>query len=332
MKNHIAILFNQPYPSRYNLVGEEKAVFGVMDSVKAVSSALVASGYEVCLVPLLPPYENIREKIKSLKVELAFNLFEGFLDQPESEAWVPEALSESGISYTGCSSGALRLALDKARAKAAMQAVGISTPEYQLLNPETVKLFCLEYPCIVKPSCEDASHGLSEESVVEKYADLERQVTRICRNYSGDALVESFISGQEFNVTVLGNARATVLPVSEIAYSLPPDLPHILTYAAKWEPENVYFKGTRVICPARLKPAINELIQETALKIFTALLCPGYARVDMRMNVDGGVYVIEINPNPDISPGAGAALQAEAAGMTYVQFINRIVELGLSDS
>jgi len=141
--------------------------------------------------------------------------------------------------------------------------------------------------------------------------------------------VEKFIDGREFNTTVLGNSQDTVLPISEIAYSLPSGTPRILTFAAKWEPASQYYQGTKVVCPAKINAEEQECVSGTALAAFRLLGCRGYARVDMRMDKEGRLNVIEINPNPDISPDAGAARQAETADMTYTRFIDRIVQLAL---
>ena len=117
--------------------------------------------------------------------------------------------------------------------------------------------------------------------------------------------------------------------MSEIAYSLPSGVPRILTFAAKWEPDNLYFQGTKAVCPADLEAEELKGIVETARAAFKLVGGKGYARVDMRMDREGQLNVIEVNPNPDISPGSGAVLQAEAAGMTYSQFIDKIVRLAL---
>jgi D-alanine-D-alanine ligase len=187
-------------------------------------------------------------------------------------------------------------------------------------------MFRLSYPCIVKPRGEDASHGLSERSVVYDFASLQKQVASVSQYYGGQALVEHFIDGREFNVTVLGG---TVLPISEINYSLPQEVPEILTFAAKWQPDSPYFQGTRVVCPAEIGTKEREQIAQAALAAFHLLGCRGYARVDMRQDEAGQLNVIEVNPNPDISPGSGAVRQAEIAGMAYPQFIDRIVQLAL---
>ncbi|MBI3931696.1 MAG: ATP-grasp domain-containing protein [Chloroflexi bacterium] len=325
----VAIVYNEPSPSRYDTSGETKAVLGVLDAVAAVQRALLELGHDIIRLPLTPSLEQARVKLRSLDVNLVFNLFEGFCGYPETEALVPEALSELGIPFTGCPGTVLDSALDKVRVKVILQAAGIPTPDFQLLNPQTLHLFQLDYPCIVKPRGEDASHGINETSVVDNPARLAKQVQLVADSYGGGALVEEFIDGREFNATVLGNSQAIVLPVSEIVYWLPAGMPRILTFAAKWQPDSPYFQDTKVVCPAKIGIGEREHVAETALAAFRLLGCQGYARVDMRLDKEGRLNVIEVNPNPDISPENGAARQAEAAGLTYIQFIEKIVQLAL---
>lgn len=329
MRMRVAIAYNEPQPSRYDATGEKQSVLGVLEAVKAVHQALVELEFDVTIVPLVPPPEQAERDLRHLKTDLVFNLFEGFCGEPETEAIVPDLLSKIGIPFTGSPGPALKLALDKAKTKAILQNAGIKTPEFQVLNPDTVHTFELDYPCIVKPCCEDASNGLSPESVVHDFPALKRQVSLVSDSYGGNAIVEKFISGREFNATVLGNSEFTVLPVSEIVYSLPPGMPEILTFAAKWEPDTAYFNGTKPVCPAEIEDEQHERIIQTLTKVYRLLGCQGYARGDLRLDHEGELNVVEVNPNPDISPGTGAARQAAAAGMTYTQFIEKLVELGL---
>jgi D-alanine-D-alanine ligase len=324
----LAVVYNQPRRSRYKERGEQAAVYGVLESVEAVYEALLKLGYEVIKVSLAPPLPRARAKLAALETDLVFNLFEGFVDHPETEAEIAEILSELELPFTGCPAGALRLALDKARTKEILKDAGINTPDFQLLQPETLSSFRLSYPCIVKPRGEDASQGISAKNVVTDFASLEKRVKVISRYFGGQALVEHFIDGREFNVSVLDGK---VLPISEIAYLLPKGKPRLLTFAAKWKPDSNYFQGSKVVCPAEIGEEERENIAKTALKAFSLLGCRSYARVDMRWDEMEQLNVIEVNPNPDISPGSGAARQAEAAGMNYPQFIGKIVELALEN-
>jgi D-alanine-D-alanine ligase len=325
----IAIIYNAPNPDLYSTTVEKKASLAILDGVEAAHQALTESGYSVARLPLLPPLESAKESLKRLEADLVFNLFEGFDGCPETEATIANFLSELELIYTGCPGSALSLGLDKVKTKACLEAIGIDTPRYQLLGPKTISLFRLNYPCIVKPCAEDGSNGISEESVVHDFASLERQVTTLSKCFGRDALVEEFVDGREFNITVLGANEPKALPASEIVYSLPPEIPRILSFSAKWDPQSIYFERTKAVCPAEIDAELREHIIHTALLAFRLLGSHGYARIDFRLDTTEHLKVIEVNPNPDISPDAGAALQAKAAGMTYNQFIEQIVHLAL---
>ena len=329
MRPRIAIIYNEPLPCRYQSTGEQAAVLGVLEEVEAVYKALNELGYPVSRTPLLPPLDQVRETLARLEADLVFNLFEGFDGRPETEAAVAYQLSELGLRYTGCSGAALSLALDKGKTKALLQAAGLNTPRYQILDGDSLAEFDLNYPCIVKPYAEDASHGISEMSVVSAFPSLERQTIWVSSLYGGKALVEEFIEGREFNTTVLGDGNPTVLPISEIAYALPPGAPRILTYAAKWEPRSTYYEATIAVCPAEIESQLWEQIESAATLAFNTLGCAGYARVDFRLDAGERLHIIEVNPNPDISPTSGAARQAQAAGMSYRDFIERVVLIAL---
>ena len=329
MCSSIAIIFNQPGRSSYDSAGESKAAYGVLEAVASVHRALVELGYQVTDIPLIPPLEQAVVKIRSLEVDLVFNLFEGFCGYPETEASLAKALTLTGIPYTGCTDTALKSALDKARVNMVLDNAGIATPDYQVLNPDNVESLRIPFPCIVKPRCEDASHGLSRDSIVYDLAGVAKQVRLISNRYAGGALVEHFLEGREFNVTVMGNFACSVLPVSEIAYTLPDDMPRLLTYQSKWDTESRYFTGTKPVCPADLTTVEQEEIIRIAQKAFKLIIGKGYARIDMRMDIHNNIHIIDVNPNPDISPGSGAVLQSEKGSMSYTRFIEKIVQIAL---
>jgi len=189
--------------------------------------------------------------------------------------------------------------------------------------------FNLAFPSLVKPVNEDASHGLSEDSVVFNMSALKEQVKKICAAFGGQALIEEFLNGREFNTVVIGNQRLTIPAVSEIVFTLPPDKPRILTFASKWDESSLYYINTRAHCPAEITLTEKNRLSRLAKAAFRITGCRGYARVDFREGRSGRFYVLEVNPNPDITPGAGAALQAAAAGLTYSQFVDRILRLAL---
>lgn len=328
----IAVIYNEPQPDRYHSMGESKAELGVMEEVKAVCQALVELKYNSVMLPLRPPLSQVKKELILLKkqnMDVIFNLFEGFDGSPETEGAVAGMLEEVGLAFTGCPAEALTLALDKSNTKEILGKAGIPTPRYQILTPQSLYLFHLDYPCFVKPVSDDASHGISEESVVYAKEALEKQVRKISNLFEGRALVEEYIDGREFNTTVMGNKRLIIPAISEIVYTLPPGKPNILTFESKWEEKSVYYVNTKAHCPADISRKEQNQISRIAKAAFKLTGCRGYARVDFRQDQAGRFKVLEVNPNPDISPGAGASLQAAAAGMSYSSFIEKIIRFTL---
>lgn len=330
MSLKVGLIYNEPIPDRYDIMGEAEAISDVLEEVKAVEAALSELGYQVVKKGLVPPLEEVCRLVQSLEVDVYFNLFEGFAGRPETEAMVAGMLAVTGRPYTGSSPSTLSLALDKIKTKELLMAAGVKTPPYQLMRTGEADCLELDFPCIVKPVGEDASHGLTAESVVTDREGLACQLEKICVSYGGTALVEEFISGRELSATIMGNHSPQVLSVSEIIYNLPPGLPPLLTFGAKWTLDDVYFLHTDPACPAQIEQALWDHIAETAVKAYCLTGCHGYARVDMRLGADGKSYVLEVNPNPDISYTAGAARQAAAVGLNYAQFIDKIIALAMN--
>lgn len=326
----VAVIYNEPEVSYYTAAGEQAAVEGVVVEAAAVKQALEELGHEVTCLGLHMPSDDARQDLARLETDIVFNLFEGFAGLPGSEADIAGILTDLGKNYTGCPAQALKLCLDKPRTKRVLSAGGIAVPDFQVLSAGTFSQFHLAYPCIVKPVGEDASHGITTGSVVHDYVSLKNQFDKLLTVYKAvDILIEEYIGGREFNVTVTGNSRPWILAISEIVFSLPPGMPEIITYEAKWEKDSVYYRGTQPVCPAAVSENDEFTIAAVARKSYRLTGCRGYARVDMRMNERGELYVLEVNPNPDISPDSGAALQARTAGLDYTAFIGKIVSLAI---
>ena len=323
----VALIYNDPIPDRYSQMGEADAIADVLEEVKAVYDALLELGHSVVKMPLVPPIDSVRSILAGLDVDIFFNLFEGFAGQPETEAMVAGMMAAMGKPFTGSLAPTLALALDKVKTKELLVAAGVNTPKYQVLRPDNLSQFELKYPCIVKPAAEDASHGVNQDSVVNNMDALAVQVEKICSHYGGRALVEEFLDGRELSSTIMGIRKPIVLSISEIVFSLPPGLPKMLTFGAKWLTDDIYFLHTDPVCPARVDDALWAHVTEVSIAAYRLLGCRGYARVDMRLDSAGRASVLEVNPNPDISVTSGAVRQASAIGLTYPQFIERIMQL-----
>ena len=327
MALRVALIYNDPIPDRYSQMGEADAIADVLEEVKAVYDALLEMGHSVVKVPLVPPIDSVRSTLTGLDVDIFFNLFEGFAGQPETEAMVAGMMAAMGKPFTGSLAPTLALALDKVKTKELLIAAGVNTPRFQVLRPDNVSQFDLKYPCIVKPAAEDASHGVNQDSVVNDMGALTVQVEKICLHYGGRALVEEFLDGRELSSTIMGIRKPIVLQISEIIFSLPPGLPKVLTFGAKWLTDDIYFHHTDPVCPANVDDALRAHVSEVSISAYRLLGCRGYARVDMRLDGEGRASVLEVNPNPDISLTSGAVRQASAIGLTYPQFVDRIMEL-----
>jgi D-alanine-D-alanine ligase len=212
-----------------------------------------------------------------------------------------------------------------------LQSQGIPTPRYRIFDWGVNPIRGNGFPVIVKPLHEDGSLGISKESVVYNDEALNRQVRYVVERYQQPALIEEFIEGKELNVGLLEtDGKVEVLPISEIDYSeFPEGVPKICGYEAKWEVESREYQKSKPICPARLDPALQEKIEHIALKVFKLFGCQDYARVDMRLDLNGKAFVLEVNPNPDISPQSGMARAIKVQGMTYAEFIGNLLERAL---
>ncbi len=143
-------------------------------------------------------------------------------------------------------------------------------------------------------------------------------------------MVEEYLDGREFNVSVIGDQDPEVLAISEIDFAgLPEGEPRIVSYRAKWDEESPMFGFTIPICPADLSKRLENRIKDIAIRSHLCVGCRDYARIDMRTDSRGSLYVLEVNPNPDISPKAGFARAARAAGYTYSEMILRISEAAM---
>ncbi len=298
-----------------------------------VAGALVSLGHEVIKVDA---NENIFQKLLELKdkVDIIFNLAEeGYDLNIHTEPHMAALFEMLGFKFTGSNYLCLANCLDKARAKQLFVVNNLPTPNFMIFNREIneeVKINGMKFPLIVKPGKSDGSVGIRRNSVVEDVKSLVLRVNEVIQTYEQPALVEEFIDGREINVGILGNKRLTVLPMSEIIFNLAPDKRNFLPYEAKWLTKTKYYKGTTPQCPAEIEPELKQEIEELAKKAYNLMRVRGYGRVDFRLDANNKPYILEVNPNPDISLDAGLARMIKAHGITYEELIDKIVRMGMN--
>lgn len=325
----VGILFNLPMKPRWGEEIDYLAEEEIIDQVNAIQDALAKLGLHYQLFPLKDDIEGVIRALKVYRPDVVVNLAEGFMGKSSLEMHVPSILEILRIPYTGSTPLTLGLCQDKGLAKAVLKANDIPTPKYQVMEKNESPRG-LRFPLIVKPLREDASIGISRRSFVKNIADLEKQVKYVNNIYNQPALVEEYISGREFNVSILGNEEPTVLPISEIIFEFEEE-PKIVDYAAKWLRDSDEYIRTKPMCPAGLSDDLRDRVAEAALKAYRALGCRDYARIDMRLENETGIlYVLEVNPNPDLSPEAGFARSLKAAKIPFEEFIEKIIYFALS--
>jgi D-alanine-D-alanine ligase len=309
--------------------------FGVMEEMADIKDALIELGYKPSVMNVDGNVFRLIDYLRSEKPDVIFNLVECVENESQQEMNVAGIYELLKIPYTGASALTLGTALHKARVKEILTYHGIKTPKFHLFSP-TDKLVMnghLRYPMIVKPSREDASVGIDDKSVVYTQNDLKKRIRYIFEEFQQPALVEEYINGRELNVAILGNRPPVALPISEIDFSgLTEGMHHIVSYAAKWMHGTVQYEGTNGVCPAALSVGQEARIKVIALRCYQIIGCRDYARVDLRLTKEGVPYVLEVNPNPDISDDAGFARSARTYGLTFRDTIGRIVELALERS
>lgn len=297
-----------------------------------VISNLKKMRHQVQTLGIYSDLKPIREAIEDFKPHIVYNLLEEFAGQSIYDQNVVSYLELLAIPYTGCHPRGLMLARDKALAKKILTYHRIKTPKFCVF-PKNKKVQApqhLSYPLIVKCLHEEASYGISQASLVQDAPALYERVDYINQKLKVDAIAEQFIPGREFYVGILGNYRLKTLPVWELFFANTKNPQNeFYSRSAKF---NKNYRGRHGI-----GTGVAEIHQEQQKKIFDickrsyrALNLNGYARIDLRMDEAGSIYVLEVNPNPDISATDDFALSAEYAKIPYRDLLKKILNLGLS--
>jgi D-alanine-D-alanine ligase len=330
LSSHADIISNMPS----HLV--DLSEVGVVEEREQVEKALKHKGYRTSLFNINGDIKRLISFLEENKPDLVFNLCESLKGQAINEMHVAGIYELLDVEYTGAATLALGTCLDKSRTKDILKVHGIPTARYIVYaDAAAISLddLQLRLPLIVKPSGEDASVGIENSSVVHDMESLRERVAYIIKTFAQPALVEEYIEGRELNVAIIGNKHPIILPISEIDFSkLPPDYPKIVTYNAKWVEGTAEYVGTVGTCPAKLSPDVERRVREVALKAYQLMEIRDYARVDIRLDASNTPFVLEVNPNPDISQDTGFVRSARAAGMTFEDMIAKIVETALERS
>jgi D-alanine-D-alanine ligase len=261
--------------------------------------------------------------------DLVFNLAESFADDDTADFKIAAFLELLGKKYTGTGTHGLMLAQDKAVAKKIFAFHGIHTPTFaKSFRGRLDFSHDLQFPVIVKPAREDGSIGIEFSAVVNSIRELMERMDWLHANFDSPVLIEEYIDGREMYVGIIGNDKAEALPIVELDLSkLPDGTPRIAAAEVKWGKGTKAYKDTKSALATDLSDEIVQALQQTAVAAYQALELRDYGRVDMRLQPDGRVHVIEVNPNPWLSSRAEFAMAARKSGRTYLQLVEEIIEL-----
>ncbi|HKT35752.1 MAG TPA: ATP-grasp domain-containing protein [Nitrospira sp.] len=297
-----------------------------------VVTTLRKLGHEVKPLGVKSDLGVIRAAVEEWEPHIAFNLLEEFDGLAVYDQNVVSYLELLRIPYTGCNPRGLMLARDKVLAKKLFSFHRIPFPEF-IVAPQGRRVkrpAWLSFPLIVKSITEEASLGISQASIVEDDGKLKERVAFIHDSVGTGALIERYIEGRELYVGVIGNGHLQALPVWELKLDkLPENARRIATERVKWSRKYQDKYGITSEKAKNLPAGKVEAIQHLAKRVFRALGLSGYARIDLRMDAQGNLYVLEANPNPQVARDEDFADSAESAGYAYEDLIQELLNAGL---
>jgi D-alanine-D-alanine ligase len=296
-----------------------------------VITTLGEMGHEVHPIGLYSDLRVIRAAIETHAPHIAFNLLEEFHGYALYEQHVVSYLELIRLPYTGCNPRGLTLAHDKALTKKILAYHRIHVPKFAVfpLNRKVRRPGSLKFPLLVKSLVEEGSAGISRASLVHDNEQLDRRVEFVHRQTKFHAIAEQYIEGREIYVAIIGNQRLqTYTPWELVIQNLPDGTPNIATGKVKWD--YAYQQKVGVVTRAAdLSPDLRKRVEHVSKRIYQILNLSGYARLDYRLTEDGRLYLLEANPNPNISYGEDFAEAAEHGGVGYPALLQKILGLGL---
>ncbi len=314
--------------------GDKSPVVRTLDKKEVeeeVAETLTKLGHEPILYELDGTQKSLLGLAKA-ECDLVFNLSESFAEDDTADYKIAAFLELLGRKYTGSGTHGLMLAQDKAVAKKIFAFHGIHTPTFaKSFRGRLDFSHDLEFPVIVKPAREDGSIGIEFSAVVNSIRELMERIDWLHANFDSPVLIEEYIEGREMYVGVLGNEKPEALPIVELDLSkLPEGTPRIAAAEVKWGKGTAAYRDTKSAIATDLSDELVQTLHQTAVAAYQALELRDYGRVDMRLQPDGKVHVIEVNPNPWLASKAELAMAARKSGRTYTQLIEEIVELAVA--
>lgn len=294
-----------------------------------VISALGKLGHEVETLAVYDDAVAVVQRVRDCAPDVVFNLCESFFNERSNEPNIPALLELLRVPYTGAGPDALLLCKDKELAKTVLAYHRIRVPHSVVSRKRAPRrtLRRFTFPAFVKPLGEESSDGIARASFGRNEKDTLERVRYLHQKLGCDVMIEEYIEGRELYVSVLGNAKATVLPARELFFGdLPESEPRFATFRAKWDDAYRAKWNIRNGAAAALPAEVAKKLPEFARRVYGLLKIRGTGRLDLRLTAEGELVFIEANPNPSLARVDDFARSAAAAGMDYEALIQRILE------
>jgi D-alanine-D-alanine ligase len=297
-----------------------------IDDIMAVRDHLCCFGYEAVDMCLLDSFrKSVFDAGFGPSEWLILNMASGYTNVFAEQEAVIEELEALKYVFTGPGSQVVRTCRNKGLIRTQLSRNGIRVPPGILVTaPGNVKWS--RFPAIIKPCGQHCSIGIDTDSLVFNRMELKRQLERLYEGSHAPMIIEEFIEGREFTVSVWGNGVPEVLHPVEFDFSaFKNPRERILIYRYKFS----YFDDKEpyvyYLAPAMLEIGDLAMIQAECLRAYQAAGCRDCARLDLRFR-DGKVYFIDINPNPDLEPDSTFAITAQSVGIEYGYMLARMID------
>jgi D-alanine-D-alanine ligase len=325
--SRIAILYNVDWEHYPPGSASYEADADVKKTAESIALALGRNGHATSFLTVddeLAPLENALSRDPP---DLVFNLVESLGGAGGREPEIPELLEKLGLRYTGNSAHALRTASAKDETRRVLEKANVPIPPGFVVT-STMPENELNFPLFVKPARTDASIGIDQNSVVRDRAALLRKIDQLSSSkIPPPYLVEEYLPGREINVAIFPEPLRGNYVCTEIDfYGFTETQAKIVTYDCKWIPGTPDYRARSVPLEGRMDENKIREAQHTARAAFLAIGATSYGRVDLRIGRDDRFYVIDVNPNPDISSDAGLAIAAKSIGISHDQLMQSFVE------
>lgn len=311
--------------SKYHVEVDWKTEFDVKNTLESM-------GHDVIAVGVKDDLGVVKSAVSEFKPHIVFNLMENFHEVGVFDQNVVSYLELLRVPYTGCNPRGLMLSRDKALSKTLLAFHRVPIPEFTVVRVgrPIQRPKRLRFPLIVKSLTQEASIGISQASVVEDDDKLRERVRFVHQSVGTDAIIERYINGRELYVGLLGDRKVQVFPIWELEFEkMPGQSWRIATARVKWSTKYQEKYGIRSGLARDLPEPLAERIRTLCKRVYRVLDLSGYARIDLRLDPEGRIYVLEANANPQIAYGEDFADSAEAAGISYEMLLQRIMLTGL---